>query len=152
MLVYPTTLPIPDVAGNSTVMSSTFARTQLPFSIEQRALFGENTKISLSFTCENREQVRNFTIFYYSTTSAGILPFTVDWPIYGNTDIKVVRFTKTIKTTALGFGIYKIDCQFELLPNIAIMIANETLELVSDSGSYIVDDFGNQVIILRSAL
>ena len=160
-LVYPGSLPLPDVSGNSQILSDTFYNTEAAYAITQRARFGEAVTVPLSFLCESREQARDFTAFYYSITVYGMLPFEVTWPIYGDLKPKQVKFAEVVKTTALGEGVYRISCVFEVLTSIEDMLADEdiiapeydfTQALYLDTGYYYVPNISGSVSIYDGKL
>jgi len=126
-IVYPTTLPKPNVSGNNTKTTPTFLRSEFLYDIQQRGIFGETVSVTFTFLCESRDVTKAFLNFYYTDLNNGILPFEADWPVYGNTAVKTFRFSEPISMSAEGLGIYTISCQFDISENINEIINYDIL-------------------------
>ena len=151
MVEYPETLPLPLVSGNSMNLTDTFIRSGFSYEIEQRLQYGDTITAPFNFICEDRKQMREFHYFFYTSLTYGLSKFTADWPIMGNSDEKIFRFTAPFKSQALGEGIYQVSCEFELMTSTKDLNESNPLDVAGDAtDSLVVGDDGSQIIILRS--
>ena len=117
-IIYPISLPCPNLAGNKMQGGDTFKRSIFDHAIRQRKSYCGSYELSYQFTTINAAQMQDFTKFYYETLGNGVKSFIADWEVEGNIVQKEFRFSSIYSATSIGKSIYRISANFELITNI----------------------------------
>lgn len=116
---YPSTLPSPQLAGNSMTAGSTFKTSEFDFAVRNRKSYCSAYYVSFNFVATSDAQMKLFKDFYYTTLNKGVATFNADWTVEGDSTTKEFRFADVYSASGFGNSNYNITATFQMMTRIA---------------------------------